>query len=67
MKLKLWRKTGNENPHPIFGIVSSVTTMQYAVAEYDQFGPILRLGPFASFNSALQALDRLQAKHARAS
>lgn len=48
----------NDNHDPEFGLVESVVdgVPQWAIAEYDKLGPILRLGPFDDHEWARQRL-----------
>jgi hypothetical protein len=56
-----WRKAVNDNEHHTFGIVESLCLNQFLIVEYDDLGPIMRLGPFASRWHAMQRLDALLA------
>ena len=58
MHLIWWRKAMNDNEHGTYGIVESPGMNQFLVVEYDELGPIMRLGPYASRH---HALDRMHA------
>lgn len=54
-----WRKAVNDNQHSRYRVIASPGLNQYAVAEMDALGPILRLGPYASMYHALDRMNAL--------